>query len=515
MTDSSIIRLISFLLKTGTLSTQGNMTSFDSHPALLRGTGPELSRNSDEIILKRFFPSDLDIATRIANNVMVASDDSAVQAALSDVLARWSHRHFTNIATFLLLRGKEVLQRIVATPADAQNTTELQAISASVILSKASASTLQDDVQTNRLMLLGSFFVHEYAIQSAALFNPSLVSLEPFDRQQQRVVLSLRACGEGHISSIAFRSGVMAPDGFVTLDPLATPRLPLDTGVMTVVNDCDNANSAVSAVFNPILGHEFVIPDVDYNVSFRDSDGEAGSTRVPLDRRVLFPTTPSQSNGIEDVRFVRFDHDGGNSTFYGTFTAYNGKTIMPQMVTTKDFIDYRIARMHGSAVKNKGMALFPRKINGYYWMLGRCDDVRIFIIKSDGNPEGPWNDPVVLIEPKETWEQFKMGNCGSPIEIKGKGWLVLTHGVGPMRRYCIGAAMLDLNDPTRVIGRMREPLIAPIEEEREGYVPNVVYSCGGILSPDQLHVVIPYAKSDSSSLFATIRVAELLKSMNL
>jgi len=231
--------------------------------------------------------------------------------------------------------------------------------------------------------------------------------------------------------------------------------------------------------------------------------------RQPVAQRVIFPSSPSQSNGIEDARFVLFDDGNGKRTYYATYTAYDGKIILPQLLETEDFVHFKFITLNGPAVQNKGMALFPRKIDGHYAMLSRQDDENILLMFSDNIHF--WHTPKVLLSPAEPWEFIKIGNCGSPIETEA-GWLVLSHGVGPMRKYCLGAFMLDLKDPTRIIGRLREPLLSANEAEREGYVPNVVYTCGAILHEREL--IIPYAMSDSATSFASVPVDELLAAMS-
>jgi len=227
-----------------------------------------------------------------------------------------------------------------------------------------------------------------------------------------------------------------------------------------------------------------------------------------VSQRVLFPSAPSQSNGIEDARFVRFRKDDGSDTYYATYTAYDGKAILPQLLETPDFLHFKFNTLNGPAVQNKGMALFPRKINGRFVMLSRQDDENILIMFSPNLHF--WSGPKILLAPAQPWEFFKLGNCGSPIETS-RGWLVISHGVGALRKYCLGAFLLDLNDPARVIGRLRAPLLSPNEAEREGYVPNVVYSCGSMLHGRDL--VIPYAMSDSATSFAAIPLDELLAAM--
>jgi predicted GH43/DUF377 family glycosyl hydrolase len=228
----------------------------------------------------------------------------------------------------------------------------------------------------------------------------------------------------------------------------------------------------------------------------------------PLCARIIFPATPSQSNGIEDARFVRFKEDDGSSTYYATFTAYDGTVVMPELVSTSDFLHFRFNTLNGPSAVNKGMALFPRKIGGLYAMLGRQDNESIHLMLSDNIHF--WNESRVLLKPAFPWEGVQVGNCGSPIETDA-GWLVLSHGVGPMRKYCIGAFLLDLEDPSKVIGRLREPLLKPNRKEREGYVPNVVYTCGAIVHNDVL--IIPYGLADHATGFATTPLAELLTAL--
>jgi predicted GH43/DUF377 family glycosyl hydrolase len=227
-----------------------------------------------------------------------------------------------------------------------------------------------------------------------------------------------------------------------------------------------------------------------------------------LSERVLFPVTPSQSNGIEDARFVLFQDDDGSRTYYATYTAYDGKFVLPQFIETPDFLHFKFITLNGRAVQNKGMALFPRKINGRYAMLGRQDQENLYLMFSDDLHF--WNTAQPLLQPAFPWEFIQLGNCGSPIETEA-GWLVLSHGVGAMRKYCIGAFLLDRHDPAKVIGRLREPLIKPDENEREGYVPNVVYSCGSLVFERQL--IVPYAMSDYATTFATLPLDEVLAAM--
>jgi predicted GH43/DUF377 family glycosyl hydrolase len=392
-----------------------------------------------------------------------------------------------------------------------------------------------------RQQLIGAHFTNEYAIEAAALFNPSIV---PHPDQngvlpgELRFILSLRATGEGHISSITFREGILNANNQITLTPpvpcvLEPERVPNsayakglfvhkleEAGVKndfsTRVLDKLHEDFTLKELHAVLLASGLTdTSDVTATWAARgilllaESNFEVDFARgTQVSQRVLFPSAPSQSNGIEDARFVRFQNDDGSFTYYATYTAYDGKMIMPQLLETPDFLHFEFSTLNGPAVQNKGMALFPRKINGRYVMLSRQDDENILIMSSDNLHF--WTDPKVLLSPAQPWEFFKMGNCGSPIETEA-GWLVISHGVGALRQYCIGAFLLDLNDPTRVIGRLREPLLCPDESEREGYVPNVVYSCGSLLHGRT--VVIPYAMSDSATSFANVPLDELLAAM--
>lgn len=327
--------------------------------------------------------------------------------------------------------------------------------------------------------LIGSYFLHEYSFEAAALFNPSIVSHPDQTGAPEggrRFILSLRAVGEGHVSSLTFRSGCIAPGGRVTVDPpvrlASTPR------VKSRTSRADGQD--VELVFS-----------ADQDIS----------------ERVIFPVTPSQSNGIEDARFVEFK-DRGEEKFYATYTAYSGRAIRSELLETLDFVSFRMSPLSGIAACNKGMALFPRRIDGRYAMIARQDNENLYLIYSDDLYT--WNSGVLLLKPLFPWEFLQIGNCGSPIELD-EGWLLLTHGVGPVRRYSIGAVLLDKKDPAKVLARAREPLVRPEPSEREGYVPNVVYTCGAMRHME--HIVLPYAVSDTFSNFATIKICELLKIM--
>ena len=396
-------------------------------------------------------------------------------------------------------------------------------------------------VSSNRRLYIGALFSGEYALESAALFNPSLVphpdqsGLRPGDL---RFIVSLRATGEGHISSIEFRAGVILGDHTIALE-IATPFVTLPKvesnprfhkrTFLLKLQEMGLENDWSCAIMDR-LDRTFTLRQLDQaQAEARETMPHSVDAQRSLDclhwlaesnyeihfspestvsERIIFPISANESNGIEDARFVRLVEEDGDVSYYATYTAYNGRVILPQLIETADFLHFRICTLNGSAVQNKGMALFPRRINGHYAMLSRQDDENLLIMFSDNLHF--WNEPQVLQTPMEPWEMVKIGNCGSPIETPD-GWLVLTHGVGPMRKYCIGALLLDLDNPEKIIGRLKVPLLRPEGNEREGYVPNVVYSCGGILHGNRL--VLPYGLSDSASAIVTCDLAEILAAM--
>ena len=393
-----------------------------------------------------------------------------------------------------------------------------------------------------RKLLLGACFTMEYSIESAALFNPSVV-IYPKQNQvkkgQTRVVFSFRATGEGHISSIVFRSAIIDKDNSIFLEPVS-PFLGIPEVVLNAAYDRElfKAKSEemgqfgeaakqiyqhLPASFTPAEMEQAII-SVRSSNTFGPADLEEAVVHFrwlmesnyeiffPHDQliseRVIFPVSQNESNGVEDARFVRFVDDDGSVTYYATYTAYNGREILPQMIETRDFHSFKISTLNGPMARNKGMALFPRKIDGKFVMITRTDGENLYLSYSDNIHF--WYEGVKIEAPENPWELVQIGNCGSPLETK-KGWILLTHGVGPMRKYCIGVSLLDLHDPSKIIGRLEEPLLAPREEEREGYVPNVVYSCGSIILNGEL--IIPYAISDSESHVASIAVDELLEKL--
>jgi predicted GH43/DUF377 family glycosyl hydrolase len=398
---------------------------------------------------------------------------------------------------------------------------------------------VEANLSEKQQLLLGAYFTQEFALESAALFNPSMVwhpdqsGLEPGAR---RFILSLRAVGEGHISSLTFRAGVVDGEGLISMAPAAklataadrTRDPSYDRGLFERKLLELGLRNAFSLQVMGGLGEAFSWSDLlarlalvqrDYRArSQPDLASESGiralaesnyevsyPADLDLSECVLFPYSPAESNGIEDARFVEFQHEDGRSMYYATYTAYDGKVILPQFLETKDFLRFKLNTLNGPEAANKGMALFPRMIDGRYAMISRQDNENLYLMRSDNLHF--WNEKQLLLQPTRDWEFVQLGNCGSPIETEA-GWLALTHGVGPMRKYCIGAILLDRADPTRVLGCLREPLLSPAEYERSGYVPNVVYSCGAQVHAGNL--IIPYARSDYASTFAVVRLEELL-----
>ena len=328
--------------------------------------------------------------------------------------------------------------------------------------------------------LIGAYFLNEYSFEASALFNPSIIrhpDQSGTPAGSLRFILSLRAVGEGHVSSLTFRAGLIAADGSISVEP--TVRLASSPRVRHLIPG--PMGDEVEVVFEP---------------------------EQDISERVIFPVTESQSHGIEDARFVEFI-DEGKTTYYATYTAYKGTAIRSELIETRDFLSFRMSPLHGAAARNKGMALFPRKLDGKYAMIARQDNENLYLIYSDDLYR--WEGGQAILKPQFPWEFVQIGNCGSPIELE-EGWLLLTHGVGPVRKYSIGAALLDKRDPSKVLARSREPLLRPEPSEREGYVPNVVYTCGALAHRDQ--IILPYAVSDTSSHFATMRISTLLQVMS-
>lgn len=428
------------------------------HASFLNRQGLHLRPDPARVIVRPFKPTteprDLNPTDKMRANHIVdrvlALNSEAVAAQLADVLDNFQGRHRNLLESF-----------------------EARADEMEDAFMKHGAFS-----KTQR-QLVGAYFLSEYSFEASALFNPSIV---PHPDQTEtphgavRFIMSLRAIGEGHVSSLTFRTGMIAVDGGLAVDP--TVRL-----------------ASVPRINRRISG-----PDGDsVELTFRPEQD--------LSERVIFPVTESQSNGIEDARFVKFN-DGGRETYYATYTAYSGRAIRSELIETSDFMSFRMTPLRGAAAHNKGMALFPGKIDGRYAMIGRQDNENLYLIYSDDLYT--WESGQLLLKPQFPWEFVQIGNCGSPIELD-EGWLLLTHGVGPIRKYSIGAALLDKRDPSKVLARSSEPLLRPEPSEREGYVPNVVYTCGAMRHNDQ--IILPYAVSDTFSSFATIRIAALMDAM--
>ena len=477
----------------------------------VRRSGKYLRPDNSRMLLRPFLPGGDRRVREVIHRVL---DMSAVEVedGLQNVVRRLSHKH-ASIETVFSDRYQQLAHLLppAAEPAPRQ------------------------------ALLIGAYFMSEYSLQSAALFNPSVVphpSQEGVPDGALRFVMSLRATGEGHISSIEFRAGLVSADGDLTFDPVSRsvlspevryPRCHKADFVATLLRmGIDESFIAAAfgdlpASFDPadlesFLRHPERWPTSttgehkqqsvreavrwaahgDYVIAFPSSLGPS--------ERVIFPASPSEQGGIEDARFVRFREDDGSHRYYATYTAFDRNHILPQLIETEDFLEFRLRPLHGAAAQNKGMALFPRRVGGRYAMLGRQGGVNITLMFSDDVHY--WEHHEVLLEPEAPWEYVQIGNCGSPLETDA-GWLVLTHGVGAMRNYCIGAALLDLEDPRRVIGRLRQPLLEPLDHERDGYVPNVVYSCGSLIHNGWL--VLPYAVSDYATTHALAQLEPLLE----
>jgi predicted GH43/DUF377 family glycosyl hydrolase len=487
--------------------------SMHTHPMRVTRTSTILQPDQSRVLMRPFHPGDATRVAGIVNRILSLSEGEAA-TLLEEVAAEFRQRH-DEIRNLFRERFEQVRHSI----------------------------SPDEELSENRKLLIGSFFLAEYSLESAALFNPSIV---PHPDQTDlpagavRFVLSLRATGEGHISSITFRTGVIhangtievcSPTGFLT-EPRQIPNPVYEKPLFGRKLAELGLTGGFAARLMEGLDESFSLEDLRVRLDaerFRDPEGMPAEERGAADSiwmlarsnyevqfrpdqqmsaRIIFPATPSQRNGIEDARFVHFQNDDGTQTYYATFTAFDGRVIMPELIETSDFLRFRFVTLNGPAAKNKGMALFPRKINGLYAMLSRQDNENISLMFSDNVHF--WNESSVLLRPAFAWELVQLGNCGSPIETDA-GWLVLSHGVGPLRKYSIGAFLLDRDDPSKVIGRLREPLLRPNENERKGYVPNVVYTCGLLLHKGQL--IIPYGLADHATGFATVPLADVLGAM--
>lgn len=478
----------------------------------VKRTGIVLKPNNSRVVFQPFQPTSEERVLKIIGRVM-SLPEPEVEILLEGVMREFYPRHY-KIRQFFLARFEQVRHHLLT----------------------------DRSLSEGRRLLIGAYFTQEYSLESAALFNPSMVwhpdqsGLPPGSR---RFTLSLRATGEGHISSITFRSGVIDADNQISIDEpsrfVTTPdQVPNALYEKTLFHrklfELALANRFADQVMG-LLSDQFTLEELQHAVNLvqrqnraqqRENEPTAQGILAlvrsnyeiryapdqSLSERVIFPTSPAERNGIEDARFVLFHDDDGRNRYYATYTAYDGRVVLPQLLETDDFLHFKISTLNGPEVRNKGFALFPRKVNGHYAMLSRQDNEDIFLMYSDMLHF--WYTKELIVKPTYPWEFVQLGNCGSPIETEA-GWLVLSHGVGPMRKYSIGAFLLDRDDPTQVIGRLTEPLLSPNETEREGYVPNVVYSCGGLVHNRML--VIPYAMSDYASSFAMVSLDEILSKM--
>jgi predicted GH43/DUF377 family glycosyl hydrolase len=480
---------------------------------IVKRTGPTLKPDSTRVMTRPFGPFGETRATRIIARIMTLSD-TQVASEMAMILAEFQGRHHQLERTFLI-RYEDLRKYLF----------------------------IDEPLAEPRRMLIGAYFTQEYSVESAALFNPSMVwhpDQTGVPEGARRFILSLRSTGEGHLSTITFRSGVIDSACRILVDtasPFVTaPRIladpfydkPLFERKLVELGHCDGFASEVLAE----LGDLFTMTELKASISARksarrgrrnpeqDLERHAILTLAesnyeilfdpssPLSERIIFPHSPTEINGNEDARWVEMSGEDEALRYIATYTAYDGRVTLPQLITTADFLSFKISTLNGPQVQDKGMALFPRRIGQHYAMLSRQDGENIHLMYSDALSF--WYSRELVIKPRFPWEFVQIGNCGSPIETAA-GWLVLSHGVGPMRKYTIGAFLLDLEDPTRMIGRLREPLLVPGLTERDGYVPNVLYSCGSQIHAGKL--VIPYAMSDWASGFATVDLGELLDAL--
>jgi predicted GH43/DUF377 family glycosyl hydrolase len=468
-------------------------------------------------VIARFFYLSNERSINIIRNV-IAMSDKEVTIALSQVLRSYSRRHRNISLTFDSHFNKlaDLFVELGIKPGK---------------------------VNQSRKALIGSYFTIEYSIESAAFFNPSVVEdpdQSELGTNEKRLIFSFRATGEGHISSIVFRSAVIDKNNNLTVEPVGKMLAEAERikrhiytkksfiKKLDEMRDFDNKLSPVFVLEK--LGEKFTYGELKRAVEeTRKTHKLSAKKELIMDQmmwlalshyeidfsldsaiseRVIFPISDTEKNGIEDARFVKFTDEDGKVIYYATYTAYDGISILPKLLATENFYHFKGLPIHGELAQNKGMALFPRKINGKYVMLCRIDGVNNYIAYSDNI--NIWRQAKLIQEPKYSWEMVQIGNCGSPIETPD-GWLIITHGVGPMREYVLGASLYELDNPEKEIGRLKTPLIAPNEKEREGYVPNVVYSCGSIIHNGNL--IIPYAMSDYASTYASVDLNELLNEL--
>ncbi len=463
-------------------------------------------------VIIRYFDNGIDRTIALVERVLAMPEEDA-ESALMHTLREFCrrHRNITNVFNTHYSRVKSQMDSL-----------------------KIPLTGLSEE----KKLLLGSFFSLEYSIESAAFFNPSMVESPDqtgLEKGSIRIIVSFRATGEGHISSIVFHSGIIDSEGdmhfeksdrYIEEAEMIKRYTYIKSSFASKLREMSLPDDIIENVMNR-LGDEFIYGEllaaikqtreennksaekqqaIEEIIWLADSHYEVRFSRdTHISERVIFPVSYTERKGIEDARFVKFTGDNGQTDYYATYTAYDGNTILPKLLWTRDFCHFTVKPLHGQGAQNKNLALFPRKINGKYAMLSRIDGINTFIGFSD--KINLWDEPVLLQAPKHFWEFIQIGNCGSPIETS-EGWLVITHAVGPVRQYGLSATLLDLDDPTRVIGRLNDPLIIPNDEEREGYVPNVVYSCGAMIHNNEL--IIPYGLSDTGAGFASVNMNELL-----
>ena len=469
----------------------------------------KFTSDPSRVINKFYYPVNQRRTKNIINRVLNLSEEK-VKNLLEETLTNFAHRH-RNLKEVFKRNFKNV-ERFISN---------------------------QNHLSEARKLLIGSYFTQEYSVEAAGFFNPSIV-VHPDQRKikngEMRFILSFRANGDGHVSSIEFRSGTLDKYNNMVMEPAhhqcETPEIIMKAFYekkffQQKLKQLEMENDIAKNIFKRLPSkfsfeelqnkiedvkkkcpHTYALRDTVNIIYFlaRSNHERRFRPGSDLSERVLFPVSKEAIKGMEDARFVNFCDDNGESTFYATYTAYNGFEILPMLLKTTDFLVFDFCAMTGAVIKDKGMALFPRKIDGKYALISRIDGENMYLMKSD--IIDIWEKADLFQRPDHPWEFFQIGNCGSPIETN-EGWLLLTHGVGPMRTYCIGAELLDLKNPSKIIAQIPEPILMPLATEREGYVPNVVYSCGGLIHNNEL--VLPFAMSDSSCGVATINMDELMK----
>ncbi|NIA30440.1 MAG: glycosidase [Actinobacteria bacterium] len=471
--------------------------------------------NPKRVITRFFMKNNSKRPQSIIQNVIKTPDENA-DLMLNEVLREFSkrHRNITKIFESHFNKLHDIFDKLKIDP---------------------------ESISLKKRLLIGSYFTMEYSIESIAFFNPSIVEdPDQFNLKegQKRIIVSFRGVGEGHISSIMFRSGVIDKNNNLKFEkesnlvdvPEVITRYVYDKKSFIKKLYEMNIHKNIIYLVMDKLGDKFIygelqaaIADIRKSIKLTSDKQKAlklinwvasshyeitFSLDTAISERVIFPISYTESNGIEDARFTKFTDDDGHFTYYATYTAYNGHTILPKLMETKDFYHFRIMPLNGECAQDKDLALFPRKISGKFAMISRHDGVNNYIMFSDNI--NVWQEATLLQTPQFPWEFVQIGNSGPPIETE-KGWLLITHGVGPMRKYCLGAMLLDREDPTKVIGQLHDPLLMPNDEEREGYVPNVIYSCGSIINNNEL--IIAYSMSDSASTFASVPLEELFSNL--